>query len=988
MYRFVKKLFCLFLIYAFPLHCALAGISVVRSSGITLTGIDGVNYVGTSGISLTGIDSLLTYKSNGITLTGIDGVTLTGVDGTTRTGADSVAYTSTNGAKIVHASGMSLVGADGITLTGIDGITLIGVDGVPRTADSIIVRQPNGITLTGVDGITLTGVDGLEYVGDDGITLTGVDGITLTGVDGFNINDADSITGLNAGGTAFNLINPSGITLTGVDGASFINGNGITLTGVDGITLTGVDNMVDDSASSTGLQSVDPDLAVLLNKVTDDSNINAAISFHHYPTASDLDQLRSIGILGGTLYKVLPVIMVTTTRARLIAASRLPQVRSIYGNRTLNWNSDPYFKTTQITRVAPDRDLQYKNNGMPVSGRGVTVAVLDTGINGLHNDLAGKVVQNVRLADLQSAPIGFVNPIPLEGLVNTDPISGHGTFVAGVIAGSGISSGGKYNGVAPGANLLGLSAGDVNLSYVLAGFDYILDKGAGYNVRVVNCSFSSNADFDYNDPVNIATKMLTDRGVNVVVSAGNTGDGNGTLNPYATAPWVVSVGATDDKGNLAKFSSRGRFGDPMQDPTIVAPGVNVVGLRSLVSQTGITGLTPLGTDLQRLSLSEIPFYTTASGTSFSAPQVAGAIAMMLEANPQLSPHEVKETLQLTATPLTKNYRHEVGAGMLNTYAAVLQSAFPERRMGWFRAVLDSGLISFNTAPLQIFENTANPGTSAINNLTLPDGTIQASIGITWGLGPSDLGLRVLDPGGVVRGESNNLNLPGLSGRSEKVVLNYPSGQAFRSVVQHTGNLGLTPQKFSGSVVVTQVKFTDGFEVGNVSPDMQSLIKEGVRSYILVPQTRDFDPGLGVRRAELAETILRSGLVPQYMASSQMYEDVKELELRNVIESAQANPGGKLFFDTVPDGSFIPYGFATRIITAVALVRAANLESQAASASLPLTISDRNSIPAQWRGHVAIALQKGWLTLDGNAFNPDRTLTQVELARAVVKAARY
>ena len=281
--------------------------------------------------------------------------------------------------------------------------------------------------------------------------------------------------------------------------------------------------------------------------------------FINLPDENDLDVLRQIGILGGTRYKVLPMIAVTATRQQLIAVSRLTNVRSLYGNKTLTLNSDPFFKNTGIHKVAPDRDLQIKNGGMPVSGKNITVAVLDTGVNSQHNDLAGKVIQNVRLVDTQSAPLGFANPNPIENIVNTDPISGHGTFVSGVIAASGVSSGGKYNGVAPGAKILGLSAGDLNLSHVLSGFDYILERGANYNVRVVNCSFSANTVFDSNDPVNVATKMLTMRGINVVVSAGNTGAGNGTLNPYAAAPWVVSVGATDKKANWHDFSSRGSF---------------------------------------------------------------------------------------------------------------------------------------------------------------------------------------------------------------------------------------------------------------------------------------------------------------------------------------------------------------------------------------------------------------------------------------------
>jgi serine protease AprX len=986
-YKLGKKIFALFLLLAITVNSASAGISIIRSNGITITGVDGINYVDPAGITLTGVDSLLSYRSNGITLTGVDGITLTGVDGINRTGASAVSYVGSNGAKIVHADGITLTGADGITLTGVDGITLTGVDGTVHQASSMIVRQPTGITLTGVDGITLTGVDDLNHVVNNGITLTGVDGITLTGVDGINLNGADSITGINAGGTAFTLVDPSGITLTGVDGATVTQANGITLTGVDGITLTGVDGLMGGTLGAVGLQSVDPDLAVLLNTLTDDSNVNAVIAFHQYPTATDLDQLRSIGILGGTLYRALPLIMTTTTKSNLIAASRLPQVRSIYGNRTLTWSSDPFFKKTQVSRVMPDADLRSSNQGTPVSGRNVTVAVLDTGINAQHNDLAGKVVQNVRLADAQGFAAGFVNPSPVENLVNTDPISGHGTFVSGIIAGSGISSGGKYNGVAPGANLLGLSAGDINLSYVLAGFDYLLEKGPGYNARVVNCSFSSNAAFDLNDPVNIATKMLTDRGVNVVVSAGNTGDGNGTLNPYAVAPWVISVGATDDKGSLANFSSRGRFGDPLHNPTLVAPGVNIVSTRSLISQTGIIGLTPLGADLQRLTLPELPFYTTASGTSFSAPQVAGAIAMMLEANPELTPAQVKEILQTTATPLARHYRHEVGAGMLNTHAAVLQAAFPDRHIGIYRSVTDLGVVSFRTSTAQLFENTVNPGSSATNQIPLPATTLQASISVTWGLGINDLGLRILDANGVLRGESNDLNLPGISGRREKVVLNYPSGQTYRTAVKHTGNIGLLPQRFNGSVEIAEVLF-EGLELGSVSPEMQALIKEGLRSYIIVPRSKEFDLDFGVTRTDLAETIVRGGLVPQYIAGARMYSDVKEVEWRNLIESAQANPGGKLFFDAEGNGMFRPDEFASRLVTAVAFVRAVGLEGQALSTSLPLSVSDRNSIPAQWRGHVAIALQKGWLSLNGGAFEPNRALTRIELVQAAVRAARY
>jgi serine protease AprX len=977
----IRKIFCFVILYALSVNAVLAGVDIVKSNGITLTGADGINYFGTNGITLTGADGFLSYQTNGITLTGADGITLTGADGITLTGADGSTYTGTNGITLTGADGITLTGADGITLTGADGITLTGADGVTHHADSIVVRQPNGITLTGADGITLTGADGITQTGSNGITLTGADGITLTGADGITLTGADGIIGINSNGVVFDLVQPTGITLTGADGITLTGADGITLTGADGINFTSNDDETSVSVN-TGLQSVDPELAVLINNSTDDSNINAVVAFYNYPSESDLNALREIGINGGTKYTVLPMITVSATRLQLRAVSRLPQVRSIYGNRTLTLNSDPFFKTTQLQRTGTDGDLQAENGGTPITGRHVTVAVLDTGVNGLHSDLSGKVVQNVRLADAQSAPIGFMNPVPAENLANTDLAAGHGTFVAGIIAASGASSNGKYNGVAPGANILGLSAGDLNLSFVLAGFDYILRRRADYNVRVVNCSFSSNTIFDYNDPVNIATKMLTQNGVNIVFSAGNSGSGNGTLNPYAAAPWVVSVGSTDEKGTLSEFSSRGVFGSRNHNPTLVAPGANVVSLRGAVSQTSALGVT-LGADTARLTPAELPFYTTASGTSFSAPQVAGAIALMLEANPTLTPKQIKDILQRTATPTPLYYRHEAGAGMLNTYAAVLEAAFPQRRMGIFRSIMERGALQFTTSESQIFEAAVNPGASFTRNFSVPSDTIQAGAHIAWEFSSNDLALKVYDADGVLAGESNYLNAPGLSGRREKVILNYPGGQNYQAAIQNTGNLGASPQQFTGIIETTTINYSPNLNLQQLSIQSQVILKESLRSYLTVPQGKNFKPNFGVTRAELAAAIVRTGRASQYLAGAQMYFDVKDLMTRNVVESVQTQPNGRLFFDATNNGAFNPYGFASKLVTAVALVKAANLESAAATATLPISISDRFSIPVEWRGYVAVALQKGLINLDGFAFNQNRALTQMELAQAMV-----
>jgi serine protease AprX len=818
--------------------------------------------------------------------------------------------------------------------------------------------------------------------GADGVTLTGADGITLTGADGVTFTGADEIVGIRADGSTFKVTHPNGVTLTGADGVTLTGADGVTFTGADGVTFTGADSRIGTTGRTIGLQSIDPELAITLNQATDDSNINAVIVFHQYPTANETAQLRQIGILGGTLYRVLPMIAVSATRSQIAAASRLPQVRSIYGNRTLDLNADSYLNATQTNRVQTDRDLQIKNNGMPVSGRGVTVAVLDTGVNAAHNDLAGKVVQNVRLSDSQSAPIGFINPNPVENLVNTDLVSGHGTFVAGLIAASGVSSGGKYNGVAPGANILGLSAGDLNLSFVLAGFDYLLERGANYNVRVVNCSFSANTVFDYNDPVNIATKLLTERGVSVVFSAGNSGAGNGTLNPYAVAPWVIGVGATDEKSRLAAFSSRGTFEDPLQKTSLVAPGVNVISLRSVATQTGTLGI--VSTDSQRLTPGEMPFYTTASGTSFSAPVVAGTIALMHEANAGLLPAEVKDILQRSATPLPDYYNHEVGAGMLNAYAAVLEAAFPWRRTGLFRSILSSNAVEFSTSTIKNINGSVSPNASFEMPVAVPANAVQASVSINWGglTNANDLGLKVFGADGSLRGESNRLNLPGLTGKREKVTIKRPRNENWNIAVRNTLGVG-TAQDFFGTVSATQVRYLEFKDLQGLAGSDQTAVYDSVGSYLVLSDSNKFRPFWSVTRSEFAEALVRSGRVPQYVAAKQMFADVRDLTTRAAVESVQSNPSGKLIIDA-SNGLFRPSDATTRLVAAVALIKAAGLENNAASAVLPTNVKDSLLIPASLRGYVAVALQNGFLSLDeNNKFNPNSDLSRLCLSKALI-----
>ncbi len=970
---------------AFVLLCplpAFAGVIIRGTQGITFTGADGIYYDNVSGVTFTGADAL-TYQVNGIQRTTTSGVTFTGADGNRVATVDGVAYTGANSYAATRADGVTFTGADGVTFTGADGVTFTGADGKTWKANSVVVRQPNGVTFTGADGITFTGADGVTFTGADGVTFTGADGATMAGVRGAYVNGASQVVGTKLDGTIFSA-STNGVTFTGADGVTVTGGNGVSVTGADGFRLLGHDGVTFTGADAgaggvkLGLMSFDPALALKLDRLTDDGNVNAAVVFHQAVTDSDIATLKSLGVRGGTRFRALPVVVVTATKEQIAAVSELPAVRYITDDRTLQWNADNSREQAGLLRVRADQDLRRVSGVNSFQGNGVTVAVLDTGLDSTHPDISNRVARNVKLADLQGANLlEFVAPLNVERLPDTDQLSGHGTFVGGIIAGTGSSSGGKYAGYAPKSKLVGLSAGDASLFNVLAGFDYILSHPE-LNVRVVNCSFSANTTYDENDPVNVATRMLYERGVNVVFSAGNAGPGLHTLNPYAAAPWVISVGALDQRGRVANYSARGDFGSRTFRPTLSAPGTSVVSLRA--SGTNLTGTTALPVDAQALAPSEIPYYTTGSGTSFSAPAVAGAIALMLEADPTLSPARVRDILQRTATPLPPYYQHEVGAGALNAHAAVLQAAFPARKIGLFRAVMSRGQVTFVKDPEQIFSGTVNPAGAVEVTLNVPADAVFASTDVAWGpfITTNDLGLATLDPRGKIVGQSNYLNMPGLTGKRERTLVGSPEQGTWRARVTHTLSVAATPQEFTGVFETAHAVYAPMADLNGLDAFTLDNIRRAVSSLAMWPGADGlFRPGAAVTRAELAEAMIVGARVPQYVPNTPSFTDVVDTTTMNFAEGAQA-----LFPDAARGGPFFPDERATRLTATVVLVRAAGLKVEAESkAGAFLGYTDAASIPYELRGYVQVALTKGLIS-SSMQFNPSGTFTRAELARGV------
>ncbi|HKP35479.1 MAG TPA: S8 family peptidase, partial [Pyrinomonadaceae bacterium] len=312
-------------------------------------------------------------------------------------------------------------------------------------------------------------------------------------------------------------------------------------------------------------------------------------------------------------------------------------------------------------------------------GSGIGVAVLDSGISAKHKSLMGRVVLSR----------------DFTGEGTTDDQYGHGTFVASMIA----AKQGPYGGVATAASLINFrvldSQGRGSMSEVLNALNAILTYRAQYNIRVVNMSLGSVAVDSYkNDPLCRAVRRLVDAGIVVVAAAGNDGKDAtnakiyGRIHSPGNEPSAITVGATNTFGTdvrgddvVTTFSSRGptrsywkdargiKHYDNLMKPDVVAPGNKIIG--AAAPNNEIAAESPeLCVSQCNNSANSGKSNMRLSGTSVSAPIVAGAAAVLLEANPKLTPNMVKMILMYTAQSLKGYNMLEQGAGQLNIEGAV------------------------------------------------------------------------------------------------------------------------------------------------------------------------------------------------------------------------------------------------------------------------------------------------------------------------------
>ena len=371
----------------------------------------------------------------------------------------------------------------------------------------------------------------------------------------------------------------------------------------------------------------DPNLEITI----DQSNLSASDTIYY-----DAIGLLVTSLPGQDTSEPAPATMLAETSAPIDISQMDNVYNQVIGSSRL-WNQKP-FTTLGSSRKA-------------------TIAVVDSGI-AKTKDLIRRVRLNVNFNKSYHESVDLY---------------GHGTFVADIIAGNGITSGGKYIGVAPRATLINVRVSDdqgmTTESDVIEGLQWIYANKDRTNIRVVNLSLNSSVEQSYhNSPLCAVVEILWFNGIVVVVSAGNSGTAD--LYPPANDPFVITVGATDDMGTetlrddvIASYSAYGVTENGLIKPELVAPGSHIIGLLPNNENLTISNKHPD----HRINVT----YFRMSGTSMSAPMVSGSVAMLLQAEPKLTPDQVKYRLMATANQNWPGYdANKAGAGYLDIYAAV------------------------------------------------------------------------------------------------------------------------------------------------------------------------------------------------------------------------------------------------------------------------------------------------------------------------------
>lgn len=756
---------------------------------------------------------------------------------------------------------------------------------------------------------------------------------------------------------------------------------------------------------------IDPELTRLLASTPANETLQVVISYGQSGpvTAEQVDALRAIGIEHGVRMHTLPIAGALATPDEIRALAARDDVASIYFNAPLRFFNKEQREISGAARVVENQaDF---GRAIPYSGRGVTVVVNDSGIDATHEDLkfGENVVQNVQapqniLASLASDLVGpgIVPMLYVEDQLNTDlGGSGHGTHVAGTVGGTGERSGGLYRGVAPGAKLVGYgSGGALFILDAVGGLDYAATHQFSFDhpIRITSNSWGSSGKFNHLHPVNIATYELYKRGIVSVFAAGNDGPGEDTHNPYAQAPWVISVGAGEKDGVLTSFSSRGNRGEAgtftmpdgkswtyFNEPTIVATGVDIISTRASTSALGALSAEQ---DAAVIAPAHLPFYTHSSGTSMATPHVSGILALMFEANPNLTPMAAKSILEETAANMTGRLAWEAGAGHVNAYAAVaaaqgLRSDYG-RTVNVLREFNSNALLAPGADPLP-FSLFFSP-VGDVDEMSFDVGPEVAFVSARASTDTNTVAVVLTDPDGIRYGSSIALPLlgstittgaPGKPGTWKVTVRGIGSVSGVALDPAGVTNGYAAPGYIDGEVSFLNSGGYTGMDDVHSHPARTAIEFAVANRLVDGHSDRQFRPDQQLKRSELAQYLLMGASVRQSLPLSGVpsFTDVAP-STREYAYAEAAIARGAPLRDLGQDdegvmrlvsGKFKPTGTVSRLDLAYALVQSQGLQDLAMGYTGELTaffdgkripLGDASLIPAGQRGYVQYALDTG------------------------------
>ena len=396
----------------------------------------------------------------------------------------------------------------------------------------------------------------------------------------------------------------------------------------------------------------------------------AAVVVQAASSAAAADAVRRVG---GTVRTELAIV---DGVGATVPVTALPALKAVAGVRAVTPDAAVHVQGSASTDGSDPQSVYTREVGAAAlhaagaTGQRVRVALVDTGVSP-GQDLAGRIVPvaDPSLGSLLGADADCAN---FSGEPDCTDSYGHGTFLAGLIAGDGTASAGEHVGVAPGAEIVSVKIagrdGSADVTKVLAAIQWVVSFKDTYDIAVLNLSLgtSSTAPVEF-DPLNHAVERAWEAGIVVVVAASNRGPDAATISKPADDPLVLTVGAVDDRGTPAvaddrspSFTGRGPTAHGRAKPDVVAPGVRLVSLRSpgsfVEQHAGGAGVDAT--------------YRRGTGTSMSAAVVSGAAALVRQAHPEWTPDQVKSALVRTAKGVHSTDPALVGAGLVDASAAI------------------------------------------------------------------------------------------------------------------------------------------------------------------------------------------------------------------------------------------------------------------------------------------------------------------------------